>query len=135
MVAYAPGHDRLGETIVDADRIIRDFADAWGRGDVDAIVDAFTDDATYHNIPMAPLQGKAAIREFLVGFLGGSGITFEIHHQLVAGNVVMNERTDTLTMGDRTIPLPVCGIFELTDDGRIANWRDYFDMGVFTAQS
>jgi limonene-1,2-epoxide hydrolase len=119
VVAYAPGHDRLGETIVDADRIIRDFADAWGRGDVDAIVDAFTDDATYHNIPMAPLQGKAAIREFLVGFLGGSGITFEIHHQLVAGNVVMNERID---------------IFELTDDGKIANWRDYFDMGVFTAQ-
>jgi limonene-1,2-epoxide hydrolase len=120
---------------VDADRIIRDFADAWGRGDVDAIVDAFADDAVYHNMPMAPLRGKDEIRAFLVGFLGGNGIHFEIHHQLVAGNVVMNERTDTITMGDRTIPLPVCGIFELADDGRIAAWRDYFDIAVFTAQS
>jgi limonene-1,2-epoxide hydrolase len=118
---------------MDADRIIRDFADAWGRGDIDAIVDAFADDAVYHNIPMAPLHGKGDIRAFLDGFLGPNEITFEIHHQLVAGNVVMNERTDTLVMGGKTIPLPVCGIFELADDGRIAAWRDYFDMAVFTA--
>lgn len=120
---------------MDADRIIRDFADAWGRGDVDAIVEAFTDDGVYHNMPMAPLHGKDEIRAFVGGFLGDNVITFEIHHQLVVGNVVMNERTDTITIGGKAVPLPVAGIFELTDDGRIAKWRDYFDMGVFTAQS
>lgn len=26
--------------------------------------------------------------------------------------------------------IPVCGVFELTADGRISLWRDYFDMAV-----
>lgn len=122
---------QMGADRVDPDRIISDFCAAWGRGDVDAIVDAFTDDGVYHNVPMAPLQGKQAIREFIEGFLGGGSIQFEVHHQLVSGNVVMNERTDTMQLGGRTIALPVCGVFELTDDGRISAWRDYFDMAPF----
>ena len=40
----------------------------------------------------------------------------------------MNERIDTLVIGDATTVLPVMGIFELKD-GKIIKWRDYFDMG------
>jgi limonene-1,2-epoxide hydrolase len=47
------------------------------------------------------------------------------------GNVVMNERIDTLTVGGKEISLPVCGVFELDDEGRITGWRDYFDMAKF----
>ena len=47
---------------MDADKIVRDFCAAFGRGDVDAIVDAFTDDAVYHNIPMTRIEGREAIR-------------------------------------------------------------------------
>lgn len=112
------------------DQIVRDFAAAWGRADLDAIVDAFTDDAVYHNIPMEPLTGKAEIRGFLEGFLN-DGISFEIHHQASAGNTVMNERTDTLTVGDSTVQLPVMGIFEIEGD-KISAWRDYFDMAPFS---
>ncbi len=50
---------------MDVNRIIRDFCAAWGRGDIEAIVDAFSDDAVYHNIPMPPCDGKDAIREFV----------------------------------------------------------------------
>ncbi len=114
----------------DPDSTIRDFVAAWGRGDIDAIVDAFTDDAVYHNIPMDPLNGKDEIRAFLEGFVN-DGVSFEIHHQIVSGNLVMNERTDTIVMGDRSVALPVMGVFELDGD-KIKAWRDYFDMAAFT---
>ena len=104
---------------MDADRIVRDFCAAFDRGDVDAIVDAFTDDAVYHNIPMQPCRGKQEIRQFLAGLLGGMAkeIRFDIRHQLVEGLTVMNERVDTIVMADREVALPVCGVFELAPDG------------------
>jgi limonene-1,2-epoxide hydrolase len=120
---------------MDADKIVRDFCALWEQGDIDAIVAAFADDAVYHNIPMEPCVGKGAIRSFLEGFLGGmaSSVRFEIRHQLVGGNVVMNERVDTLTMASGDVALPVCGVFELDPSGKIRAWRDYFDMAPFSA--
>ena len=86
---------------MDADRIVRDFCAAWGTADLDAIMDAFAEDAVYHNMPMAPTKGKEEIRTFIEGFLKMSpkGIDFEILHQVVAGSMVMNERIDTFDMG------------------------------------
>ena len=55
---------------------------------------------------------------------------FATHRQVANGNLVMNERTDTLTMGDKTVALPVMGAFEIAD-GKIKAWRDYFDMAQF----
>lgn len=117
------------------DKIVREFCAAWERGDIDAIVDAFTEDAVYHNIPMEPCCGKEAIRSFLEGFLGGmaSSVRFAIRHQLVNGNIVMNERVDTLTMASGDVELPVCGVFELDASGKIRAWRDYFDMAPFSS--
>lgn len=119
---------------MDPDKIVRDFCAAWSNGNLDELVDAFADDAVYHNIPMAPLEGKDAIRTFLGGMVGGmaSEVHFEILTQLVSGFTVMNERIDTLVMGDKTVQLPVCGVFELNEDGKIKAWRDYFDMAMFT---
>ncbi len=121
---------------MDPDRIVRDYCAAWSRGDVEALVAAFTEDAVYHNIPMPPCEGKAAIRSFIEGFLPGTAksVEFDIRHQLVSGNVVMNERVDTLDMPNGKVALPVCGVFELTADGKIAAWRDYFDMAQFAGR-
>ncbi len=121
---------------MDAGRIVTDFCAAWGRGDVEAIVEAFTEDAVYHNIPMAPCQGKAAIRAFVAGLFENtaSAVHFDIRHQVVNGTLVLNERVDTLVMKSGDVELPVCGVFELTPDGKIAAWRDYFDMAKFAGQ-
>ncbi len=122
---------------MDADKIVREFCAAWGRSDIQAILDGFTEDAVYHNIPMEPCNGKAAIREFVEGFLATSdgGVKFDIRQQLVSGNIVMNERVDTLSVGGKTVELPVCGVFELTDEGKISGWRDYFDMAPFAGMA
>jgi ketosteroid isomerase-like protein len=67
------------------DAMIREFFKAWDRRDANHIVSCFTDDARVVVDPrMAPIVGKAAIREFL------SQDPFpwpriEIHHQLVSG--------------------------------------------------
>ena len=115
--------------------ITSDFIAAWNNKDLDAIMEFFTEDAAYANVPMGPPNvGKAAIRAFIEGFIGSaSAIEFIVHHQVEgADGVVMNERTDILTMGDKRIELPVMGVFEF-EGGKISVWRDYFDMAVFTS--
>ena len=116
------------------DQIIRLFCDAWSHEDLDEIMEYFDDAAIYHNIPMEVQEGKENIRGFIAGFLSmASSIEFEILHQVSEGDVVMNERVDTLVMGENTIALPVMGIFELAN-GKIVKWRDYFDMGQLAGQ-
>lgn len=117
---------------MDADQIVRDFCAAWGRSDVDAIVSFFTEDAVYHNIPMEACEGRENIRVLIGGMFSSiSSIHFEIQTQLASGPLVFNERIDTLVMGEKTVALPVCGVFELTEDGKIQAWRDYFDAAQF----
>ena len=116
----------------DNSQLINDFIAAWSTRDVEQIIDFFTEDAVYINIPMEPAnEGKAAIQSFIEGFVGMcSSIEFVVHHQVLAGNLVMNERTDKISIGDSNIELPVMGTFEIRD-GKISAWRDYFDMGPF----
>ena len=40
------------------------------------------------------------------------------------------ERVDRTQAGDKSVDLPCTGIFEIRD-GKIACWRDYFDMGTY----
>ncbi len=115
------------------DQIVKDFNDAWARLNVDELMNYFTEDAVYHNIPMRPAVGKASIRKVIISLLKGvTAIRFEVHHQVVAGNIVMNERTDYTEMGDKKLSLPVAGVFEF-ENGKIKAWRDYFDMAAFSS--
>jgi limonene-1,2-epoxide hydrolase len=114
--------------------VIDSFMKAWGSLDIEAIMDHFTDDAAYANIPMGPPHmGKAAIRTFIEGFLGSTtAIDFVVHHQVEgASGVVMNERTDNLVMDGKKVALPVMGVFEFSG-GKISAWRDYFDLAAFS---
>ncbi len=118
----------------DPDTAVTAFRALWSSPDLDEIVGWFTKDAVHHNIPMAPAEGRAAIRDFIAGFLAGcDGIDFTVHRQMAHGNVVMNERTDVMRLKNgRQVDLPVMGTFEVRD-GRIAAWRDYVDMVSVTA--
>jgi limonene-1,2-epoxide hydrolase len=116
------------------DEVVTEFCKKWLTADPDELAGYFTEDAVYHNIPMAPVQGREAIKEFIAGFTAGfDGIDFQVHRQVSDGNVVMNERTDIMRRKDGgEIPLPVTGVFEVID-GRIAAWRDYFDLATVTS--
>jgi limonene-1,2-epoxide hydrolase len=119
----------------DAGSLVIEFLATWDRGDIDSMLDLFTDDAVYQNMPMAPLVGKAAIREFVTQAVAAmpGGLHVEIHRQLVDRNIVMNERTDSFTLNGRKLAVPVCGVFELKDS-KVKAWRDYYD-GMLFAQT
>jgi limonene-1,2-epoxide hydrolase len=108
--------------------LVREFLEAWERRDTEYIVDQFTDDGVYHSIPLAPIVGKPAIREFVAKFADRPPGRLVIHHQVASDNIVMNERTDFITLNGRPVVLPICGVFEI-ENGRIKAWREYFDLG------
>jgi limonene-1,2-epoxide hydrolase len=119
----------------DAEKVVTDFCNAWPRKNVDELLGFFTDDAVYHNIPMEPARGKAAIRAVINTFLPmAKSVQFKVLKSAAAGNVVFNERVDVFDLGNgKTISLPVAGVFEVSG-GKIAAWRDYFDMAMYTKQ-
>ncbi|HXQ59432.1 MAG TPA: limonene-1,2-epoxide hydrolase family protein [Acidimicrobiales bacterium] len=117
----------------DAEKLVREFCDAFGKHDAASLRPFFTDDVVYHNIPMDPAVGIDATIAFIEGFFGMcEGMVIETTHLAVRDNVVLTERIDTFTMGQITAPLPVMGTFEIRD-GKICAWRDYFDMAQITA--
>ena len=119
----------------DAIDLIRRFCDDWGKGaDADVIIDYFTDDAIYHNMPIDPVAGKEAIKATFAMFTTGvKSIEFRVLNIVADGNTVLTERVDIFEMENVTIELPVMGTFELRD-GKIAKWRDYFDLNVYMTQ-
>ena len=119
----------------DAEELVRRFCDEWGKGsDVDTLAAYFTDDAVYHNIPVDPVTGKDAIAGMFAMFTTGvDRIEFKVLNIVGAGDVVLTERVDVFVYPDKTIELPVMGTFEVRD-GKIAAWRDYFDLNQYMSQ-
>ena len=101
--------------------------------DAEALITYFTEDAVYHNMPMEPAVGIEAVGEALKGVSQMTSRGWEVVHQAANGDVVLNERVDRFLMGDKEVAVLVCGVFELRE-GKIARWRDYFDLASFQAQ-
>lgn len=113
------------------------FIRAWDARDIDAILAAVSDDIFYHNIPMEPMTGKAALQHFAGPFLAGAErVEWEVHHIAeTSEGAVLTERTDGFYMkGGKTISVRVMGTFEFDETGRISKWRDYFDLAEFQSQ-
>ena len=119
--------------------VVRRFCAAWS-DDVGAaeLAAFFTDDAVYHNIPLAPVTGRKAIANNIATFIrpGAPGIE-SLHLRLINiaanGPVVMTERVDVFKLPGKSFELQVMGTFEVRD-GKISAWRDYFDMNQFTSR-
>ena len=115
----------------DPERIIRDFCAAFANLDPDEVMSYFGPDPTYHNMPGPPAEGREAVEEALKGVAALSSRGWQIVNQAAIGDIVLNERIDRWDADGKTVELPLCGVFELRD-GKIAVWRDYFDMATFT---
>ncbi len=119
--------------------LVRRFCAAWS-ADVGAaeLAAFFTDDAVYHNIPLAPVSGREAIANNFASFIrpGAPGIE-SLHLRLLNiaanGPVVMTERVDAFKLPGKSFELQVMGTFEVRE-GKISAWRDYFDMNQFTSR-
>ena len=120
-------------------QVVRRFCAAWSDNVGAAELAAFfSDNAVYHNIPLAPVTGRQAIANNIATFIrpGAPGIESLALHliNIVAeGPIVMTERVDTFKVPNKSFELQVMGIFEVRD-GKIDAWRDYFDMNQFTTR-
>jgi limonene-1,2-epoxide hydrolase len=116
----------------DAEKVVREFCAAFEAHDAEAVRPYLAEDVVYHNIPMDPAVGQDAAVAFLAGFLTMCDkMEIEITNLAADGDVVLTERVDTFRVGDLVAPLPVMGVFEVRE-GKIAAWRDYFDMAQAT---
>ena len=114
------------------DTLVRAFLQAWERRDSEFIADCFTEDAVYHAVPLAPISGKDAVVEWVRRFDDKPPGRLEVHHQVASETVVMNERTDCITLNGRPVVLSICAVFQVRD-GRIRAWREYFDLAPAAA--
>ena len=119
--------------------LVRRFCAAWSN-DLGAaeLAAFFTDDAVYHNIPLAPVTGREAIANNIASFIrpGAPGIEslgLRLVNIAANGPIVMTERVDVFKLPNKSFELQVMGTFEIRD-GKINAWRDYFDMKQFTSR-
>lgn len=112
--------------------LIEQFIAAWNRLDMQAIESMMADDIFYHNIPLEPCNGIAEFRTFIQQ-LPADSAEWIVHAIAENGNKVLTERTDSFSFGDKSMSIRVMGTFEI-ENGKIAKWRDYFDLGEMTRQ-
>lgn len=119
--------------------VVRRFCAAWSKNlGADELAGFFTDDAVYHNMPMAPITGRKAIANNIATFIrpGAPGIEtidFRIINIAANGPIVMTERVDAFKTPNKSFEVPVMGTFEVRD-GKINAWRDYFDLNEFISR-
>jgi limonene-1,2-epoxide hydrolase len=119
--------------------VVRRFCAAWSDNiGTTELAAFFTDDAVYHNVPMAPIIGREAIANNIASFIrpgapGIESIQFRVINIAANGRVVMTERVDVFKLPHKSFELPVMGTFEV-NDGKISAWRDYYDQNQFNSR-
>jgi limonene-1,2-epoxide hydrolase len=115
--------------------VVRDFCAACADFDIDVVCSYFTDDAVWHPLPhWEPVSGRENLKTFILSFMGPyTGIDIQLRHVVADGPVVLTERVDTMVGPDYNAEIPVMGTFEIRD-GKIAVWRDYFDLNQLMSQ-
>ena len=75
--------------------------------------------------------GKANVRKMIASiFAPAHRAEFKLLNVFGHGDRVITERVDQWDWdgsGTWQLQLPVCGMFELTEDGKIYEWREYYD--------
>lgn len=112
---------------------MRSFLAAWNANDLDRVVSCLHEDVCYHNIPLEPIHGRAAVDTYLRSQGGFDWVDWKLLAFAENGAVVLTERIDEFGRGGRSISLPVMGAFEI-EGGVIKAWRDYFDLDSYRRQ-
>ncbi|MBJ7458031.1 MAG: nuclear transport factor 2 family protein [Thermoleophilaceae bacterium] len=108
---------------------VTDFLLALEDADIDRALSALTNDIQWINVSLPTVQGKAGVeRIFRSAQRAGGGFRVHFHTIAQAGDIVLTERTDAVTLGRFEHRFWVVGRFELRD-GKICVWRDAFDWG------
>jgi limonene-1,2-epoxide hydrolase len=103
--------------------IVTAWVAAFNRADVDALIALYQDDAVNHQVALAPVYGRAAIREMFTREFAAAEMTCIVENIFQDGEWAILEWRDP--KGVRG-----CGFFH-TVGGRIAFQRGYWDRLSF----
>ena len=110
---------------------VRNLIAAWAKLDLDYMLEQFTENAVFENVPMELIVGKRAIREAMSAFMTlCTAAPWQLKNIAVTERgTVMTERDDIFDLKDgRRVHVRVMGSFDVNDQGLITHWRDYFDL-------
>ena len=104
--------------------------------DYDTALPLLAEDVEYQNMMLPPVRGRDAVRETAEGLLVlGTVLGVGRPPRGRAGRPRHERAHRPLPHGRHLTDLPVAGVF-VVEDGRIALWRDYFDLQtVMTAMT
>jgi len=115
--------------------VVQMFMAAWGDGDqaepdIETILSMFTEDAEWQLwVPGGPtVRGREAIRIDIDRQLGfATHMRCGLLHIASNDRQVFTERLDRFTSNGVQIDHHLVAVFDVTDDGQISAWREYFD--------
>lgn len=113
--------------------LVKSFIQCFNENRLEDALDHLSEDVFYHNIPLEPIIGREATRAFMDAADLGRSVKTEWETLAIAaqGDVVLTERIDVFYReGGPRESIPVMGSF-LIRQGKIAEWRDYFDLAAF----
>lgn len=109
--------------------VVEALVAAFNRRDGAAIAGLLAEGVVCAAIPLDPAHGRAATMEMLAPFLAAEEIDWRILAIAANGATVFTERDDRFRFaGKDWTSVRAAGIFEIDGEGRIAAWRDYFDL-------
>jgi limonene-1,2-epoxide hydrolase len=120
---------------IDHEQTVRRFFDAWVQRDPDALTAFFAPDGQWREANRSAAKGHDeihAVFEMQTGF--GSDFSFEFRNLAVVGDTVFTERVDRFAMNDTLMMVAVAGVFDFDAEGRIVDWRDYYDWADLERQ-
>ena len=114
----------------DAEILVRDFLNLLAVPDTRAAVELLHPDVEWKNTGLPTLRGRRVGGSLLDLEKRGVGVVIETHHCAASGDIVLTDRTDTITFKRYRTSFWVRGTFRV-QDGRIILWDDAFGWGNF----
>lgn len=109
--------------------VVEALVAAFNRRDGAAIAELLAEEVVCAGVPLDPALGRDAAMAMLAPFLAAEAIDWQILAIAANGNIVLTERDDRFRFaGQGWTSVRAAGIFEIDGSGRIAAWRDYFDL-------
>jgi limonene-1,2-epoxide hydrolase len=114
-------------------QVLKQVVLAWRRKDLEGMLQYIDDDIAWHShVGSPPLLGKAAMREFATRLTAQmKEIHWRVFEAARDGDRLHVEGVDDfVAQDDRRVVIPYAGVLAFRD-GRIVEWRDYFDRALF----
>lgn len=113
--------------------VVRGVITAWRRKDLEGMLAHIDDEIVWHShVGSPPILGKVAMREFATNLTAQmDDIRWRVFEVAQNGDRLHLEGVDDyVTKDGRRVVLPYAGVLAFRGP-LIAEWRDYFDRGLF----